>query len=48
MGDSDDDYRDVGFENNALYVMDRNDATENLARTSKVNSIGEKSEGKRY
>ena len=46
MGDSDDDYRDVGFENNALYVMDGNDATEHLARTSKVNSLGKKVRGK--
>ena len=43
MGDSDDDYRDVGLENNALLTGDTNDSQ---PKKSNVNSLGKKVRGK--
>ena len=46
MSDSDDDYNDVGLENNALVIVDRNDSTGNASRKTNTNSQGKKVRGR--
>ena len=42
MGDSDDDYRDVGLKNNALLTSDTNDSIGNQPKKSNIISLGKK------
>ena len=46
MTDSDDDYCDIGLENNAFLTSDTNDATRNSTKKATVNSQGKKVRGK--